>query len=585
MVFRPPRASSATEFMSPFNMATSTVASILVACMLTPTWALQVSPNSACASVCVDSLPSDFSDPNVSNTIGSDIVCNDGNYGHTSAGAKFEGCLNCLQTSTASSGNENDQGWYFYNLRYAFNTCIFSTTNASDSLSTPCSSSTVCEPLRKALSDGMGTPLTTGQYSYCSAYDNSFLGSNLDTCRDCLRFNNNAFYLSNFLTALQAGCTQRPPTGFAVGLNATVFSKTQVKMTSASASPGTKEKHGLSQGAIIGIAVTGAVLLLILIAIAFVCVRRRRNARRLKQLQSPLDERFGAENITAPHHGAYSSPQTSPPFKEENVQMSRAPKVRNFSLVRQLPQRAGEWQGTPVQPSPHSTNSSSPPLYSPPRPNRDSIPAHHAYIPPEYTPPSRNSTSPLYFPPPPSPPQQPPQPVPATHPQRTPPPVSLDSAVRNTLPSGPRASIARNTSNASHVLPTGPGASVARNPSNAPTSLPGPPPLSFSHSRNVSNVSSALPGAPPATVSRNPSTTSRLQTQNLGQRRGFVPTPVQISGPIVKVGNRFESEAQARKNRERLYKEGIGGSRSTDKDGERPSPESDTSEEMWPGSY
>lgn len=86
---------------------------------------------------------------------------------------------------------------YKDNLRFAFNTCIFGTTNASDSLSTPCSSSTVCEPLRKALSDGMGTPLTTSQYSYCSAYDNSFLGSNLDTCRDCLRFNSNAFYLSN----------------------------------------------------------------------------------------------------------------------------------------------------------------------------------------------------------------------------------------------------------------------------------------------------------------------------------------------------------------------------------------------------
>jgi len=567
-------------------MAASTITSILVACVLTPTWALQVSPNSACASVCVDSLPSDFSDPNVSNTIGPDIVCNDENYGHTSAGAKFEGCLNCLQSSTASGENENDQGWYFYNLRYAFNTCIFGTANASDSLSTPCSTSTVCEPLRKALSDGMGTPLTTGQYSYCSAYENSFLGSSLDTCRDCLKSNSNALYLSNFLTALQAGCTQRPPSGFAVGLNGTLFSKSQVKMTSASSTPDKKDKDGLSQGAIIGIAIAGVVVLLISIAVAFICMRKRRTAKRLKQLQSPLDERFGAENITAPHHGAYSSPQTSPPLKEEeHVQMSRAPKVRNFSLLRQLPQRAGEWQGTAVQPSPHSTHSSSPPLYSPPRTNRESIPAHHAYIPPEYTPPSRNSTSPLYFPPPPSPPQQPPQPVPATHPQRTPPPVSLDATVRNTLPSGPRASVARNMSNASNVLPAGPGASVGRNPSNASTSLPGPPPLPGSHSRNASSASTALPSAPPAAVSRNTSTASRLQTQNLGLRRGFVPSPVQISGPIVKVGNRFESEEQARKNRERLYKEGIGGSRSRDKEGERPSPESDTSEEMWPGSY
>lgn len=274
--------------------------------------------------------------------------------------------------------------------------------------------------------------------------------------------------------------------------------------------------------------------------------------------------------------------------------MSRALNVRNFSLLRQLPQRAGEWQGTTLQKSPSETHSSNPPQYSPPRPHRDSLPAHHAYIPPEYTPPSRNSTSPLYFPPPPSPPQQPPQPVPASHPQRGSPPAtySLDTAVRNTLPSGPRASIARNASNVSNSLPAGPGASVVRNPSNASAYLPNPPsppPPAMSHSRHPSNASVALPGPPPLHMSRNPSTASRLQTQNLGLRRGFVPSPVQISGPIVKAGNRFETEEQAKKNRERLYREGLGGTLAHGPESksavERESPESDTSEEMWPGSY
>lgn len=83
------------------------------------------------------------------------------------------------------------------NLRFAFNSCIFGTTNATDTISTPCSTSSACGPIQKALGDGMGTPLTTGQYSYCTAYDNSFLGSSLDVCRDCLKLNNDASYLSN----------------------------------------------------------------------------------------------------------------------------------------------------------------------------------------------------------------------------------------------------------------------------------------------------------------------------------------------------------------------------------------------------
>ena len=83
------------------------------------------------------------------------------------------------------------------NLRFAVNACIFGAANTTDSISTPCSSSTVCEPLEAALGDGMQTPLKTDQYSYCSANDSSFLGSNLGTCQGCLKLNGDTFYLSN----------------------------------------------------------------------------------------------------------------------------------------------------------------------------------------------------------------------------------------------------------------------------------------------------------------------------------------------------------------------------------------------------
>lgn len=86
---------------------------IIAVVLLSPTTALQVSPNSACSSLCMDSLTSDASDPNASNTYGSDVVCKDSDYAISSIGYKFETCLNCLQGSSASSSKENDQQWYF----------------------------------------------------------------------------------------------------------------------------------------------------------------------------------------------------------------------------------------------------------------------------------------------------------------------------------------------------------------------------------------------------------------------------------------------------------------------------------------
>jgi hypothetical protein len=58
-------------------------------------------------------------DPNSSNTYGTDITCNNADYNTTTVGQKFKSCLSCLQTSAYSSSTENDQAWFLYNLRYA----------------------------------------------------------------------------------------------------------------------------------------------------------------------------------------------------------------------------------------------------------------------------------------------------------------------------------------------------------------------------------------------------------------------------------------------------------------------------------
>jgi len=78
--------------------------------------ALQVTPNSPCASFCLDNPELDPSDPNSSNTNSADIVCQNADYNTTSAGTKFMACVNCLQTSTYSSGEEDDQSWFICKL-------------------------------------------------------------------------------------------------------------------------------------------------------------------------------------------------------------------------------------------------------------------------------------------------------------------------------------------------------------------------------------------------------------------------------------------------------------------------------------
>ncbi|KAJ5043042.1 uncharacterized protein L3040_004430 [Drepanopeziza brunnea f. sp. 'multigermtubi'] len=618
MIFGSTRATSAIQGRRKSNMAVSVLA--IVVALLSPTSALQVTPDSACSSVCIDVPTSDISEPDVSNTSASEIVCRDDDYSTGQAGYTYSTCLNCLQNSSASKFDENDQAWYFYNLRYALNSCIFGTTNATDPISTPCGTSSVCGRIQLALAHGMQTPSTTGQYSYCTAYDNSFLGSGLDICQECLRLNSESSYLANFLTALRAGCTQRPGKGLVVGLNSTLFTKYEVAITfphNPSAAAREKRK-GLSTESIVGMAVSCGVLLLILVAIAIICIRKRRNTRRLNRFQRPLHERFGAENITAPNRGAFSSTQNSPPLKEE-VQMSRAPKVRNISLSRQLPQRAGEWQG--IQPS-WEINSPNPPSYSPPRRDGDSLPAHHAYIPPEYTPPSRNSTSPLYFPPPASPPQQSPQPLPASHPQRMSLPAT-ESQQKDSLPVAPSTSLSRGPSIDSRIVPNRQEASMdTRRLSNTPPSLPGPlgpglprtsnntalpdPPImgSGNNSDPSSSTSSSItPSVPPLqrqqnpgtgtsspSHSRHPSTAARIQIQNLGVRRGFVPSPVQTTAAAAaSVTQCGEHAPQGARGGMGMYREGVGGTRAhgpeTVEAVERPRPDSDASEELWPGRY
>lgn len=190
-----------------------------LASLLISGFALQVTPNSPCASLCLD----DPSNPNVATTSGSDIVCTDTAYGNSAVGERFQSCINCLQNSSAVSPTENDVEWFLCkstmskylglafrtfnannrtpdNVRFAFDTCLFGMTNASESFSTPCSISTVCGPLATALEDSMTIPTVPDEFGYCTADSNSFTSNFQTACSSCLRDTGDTLYLSNCKT-------------------------------------------------------------------------------------------------------------------------------------------------------------------------------------------------------------------------------------------------------------------------------------------------------------------------------------------------------------------------------------------------
>ena len=94
-------------------MSTFRRAFLLAIILLAPeVLGLQVTPNSPCASTCMDDVSDNVSDPNSSNTVPSDIVCADADYTNVAAGRKYEACVNCLRNSTVSSDGEDDQSWF-----------------------------------------------------------------------------------------------------------------------------------------------------------------------------------------------------------------------------------------------------------------------------------------------------------------------------------------------------------------------------------------------------------------------------------------------------------------------------------------
>ncbi|KAI8659489.1 hypothetical protein NCS56_01166200 [Fusarium sp. Ph1] len=289
----------------------------------TTTLALRVSPGSECAALCSDATNTTIAEINTSSTNSSDIACEDRDFSSSGTGIRFKNCVNCLQKSEATWKEESDVHWFLYNVRYAFDVCLYGYPEAVESgtINSPCNIDGACGALKDALEVSLLKPTDDNRFDFCDADSKAIKGSSYKECISCLRSTSSQKYLSNFLVALRAGCEQRPEQGDAIGLSGTIFTASAVNITD----PNTNETlpgdggapvGAMTTGTIVGIAVGCGLGLAGFLCIIFIyCRRSRREAAAIK-IETPTPDHqmhhhrgaYGIQKASYFSHGAPKHP-------------------------------------------------------------------------------------------------------------------------------------------------------------------------------------------------------------------------------------------------------------------------------------
>ncbi|KGQ05927.1 hypothetical protein BBAD15_g8831 [Beauveria bassiana D1-5] len=267
---------------------------VLLAVMATVTTALQVTPDSPCASLCLDSSSRPSNSSSVAKIRDAEIICSNRDYA-SEQGQKFQRCMNCLQNSTYSQGSQNDQAWFIYNLQYAYAHCVFGYPNGNGIGPYPCMTSEACGPLNVTVRRNLANNTGTDPFNYCSYRGGSSFGGTFSKCLDCMKADREHGYVANFFVALQAGCEQRPGPEGHLSLNGTLFDSRTISIVDPN-KPSPSRKTGLSTGALVAVVIISVLLgLLLLGGGIFLYIRRRR--RRLES--DPHDGKSALEYAAA----------------------------------------------------------------------------------------------------------------------------------------------------------------------------------------------------------------------------------------------------------------------------------------------
>ncbi|KAI0490414.1 hypothetical protein F4859DRAFT_7452 [Xylaria cf. heliscus] len=335
--------------------------------------ALQVTPGSTCAAFCLDNPESDPLSPGSSNTNTSDITCTDDSFDNSATGIKFKNCIDCLQNSNATSNTESDVSWFLYNIRYSVDVCLYGFPDDSKSISSPCNINFACQPLKTALEAG-SLDDTGDQLGYCTADGNFTTAHHIDDCIKCLASSPSQGHLSNFMTALKAGCQQRPAPGELIGLSGSLFAGVPVNITSPPTQISTDGKGGsgfgiTSTGAIVGISIGGALLLLG--GIALFWIYHRRQKRMFGRISSPdNDSRAGNRSIT-PFGGGFSAAEKRATSQMSDYELHAQRNYTNNAEYYKMLERGMQINGVNYAAHPNIPRSGPP----------NALPAHPAYLP------------------------------------------------------------------------------------------------------------------------------------------------------------------------------------------------------------
>lgn len=236
--------------------------------------ALKVASGSPCSTDCGNVLASTSAD---------EISCSKTDYTTSSAGVVFRNCVNCELTSTFVNSRETDTQWMLYNLRYATSYCLFNFPEHEDYGDNPCMTRTACGPLIDAVQ--YGNLSTNGtSYDYCSKW----ISAQVPKCIGCVKNGDDFFGIKNFVTILDAACSQMPLPGTLVSVAGDPFSDTQVNITEPTPTGNPKDytSSSFTLGAKVGIAIGGVLFILGIIGFCIVWNGKRRRRAFLRRLEA-----------------------------------------------------------------------------------------------------------------------------------------------------------------------------------------------------------------------------------------------------------------------------------------------------------
>ncbi|KAF7118910.1 hypothetical protein CNMCM5793_008546 [Aspergillus hiratsukae] len=296
-----------------------------------PALAVIATVNSPCLSIC----------GGTQKTVDDELICNDGDYNSTVKGLTMKNCLLCESTSTTYSNQfDSDIYWFIFNQKYTIQVCVYEdSASASTSLS-PCESQ--CLPL-KPVFETLWWNNNVSLYNYCTQNSNAF-PTYATGCSECLRGKSGSKVLGNFMDNMVSACkTQpnatkgetvtlaRPLFDLSVVTNSSATSTTAMPTATGTGTPtssltSTSSSSGLSAGAAAGIGVGAGAGVILVGALVWVLIRRRRRPAQGQSMYPPA----------APGGQEYAQP-----MQYEAARYASAPVERGPSTLVEAPDTNG----------------------------------------------------------------------------------------------------------------------------------------------------------------------------------------------------------------------------------------------------